>query len=71
MKQDLIHEGKTWKDMPGSDEFLKKMNFSLWRKRKLSLEMLQKASKRSLKTQEKLRSQLTETTSSCEDSSSQ
>ena len=36
MKPDQIHEGLTWRDMPGSDNFDKRMSFVLFRLGKIT-----------------------------------
>ena len=36
-KPDPVHEGKTWRDMPGSDADQRRFNFSLWKRGKFQL----------------------------------
>jgi hypothetical protein len=36
-KPDPMHEGKTWRDMPGNDSDQKRMNFSMFRRGKFKL----------------------------------
>jgi hypothetical protein len=36
-KTDPVHEGKTWRDMPGNDSDQKRMNFSMFRRGKFKL----------------------------------
>jgi hypothetical protein len=37
MKDDQTHNGMTWADMPGADAMMKRMNFSLFKRGKVSL----------------------------------
>lgn len=46
MAADKVHEGKTWRDIPGANDDQRKFNFALWRRGVVSLEKLMKHSKR-------------------------
>jgi hypothetical protein len=36
-KADLVHDGKTWRDMPGNDSDQKRINFAMFRRGKFKL----------------------------------
>jgi hypothetical protein len=36
-KPDLVHEGKTWRDMPGNDSDQQRMNFAMFRRGRFKL----------------------------------
>jgi hypothetical protein len=36
-KPDPVHEGKTWRDMPGNTPIQQRMNFALWKRGKFKL----------------------------------